>query len=479
MGFYCTSCCSTSKTSQEHGSVLLYLVIVLVTFGIFAMAGSNLFSSSIRGISESNCALKARYMSEAGIRFATAKLRACANEADILAAVTAINSHGPYAVDAANGLSFTVSATYVSGTATVSAVGTSCTGATAAASSSASSALNLPAGSTPSPPPASQASSSPSLKGLYASSSSSWMSGSTTANVTTTSRKISGGSVVGGSYIYLGTGSACLDIGGGVVIGTVGGNNYVCSNSCVTIGGGARINGDVYAQGDVTVSSQVNGDIHSGGDVYLDWGATVNGDIHVNGQVHMPNYYNGFHGNVSTSSATPALCPTYTLPAHVTVPSTAPLAVTGNYTFLGSLDPEAKTYAFTSISSTGGSKICFDLSTPNTTINIYNSGSMTINGDVYVRTSTATSCFAAANRVSNVNFANHAAASRVYADVAGTVSFAGGSNWFGTVYAGGNIYPGGGGSYIGAFYTNQNFNPNQTWMYSRFVLSDYVLNYWP
>ena len=104
---------------------------------------------------------------------------------------------------------------------------------------------------------------------------------------------------------------------------------------------------------------------------------------------------------------------------------------------------------------------------------------MTINGDVYVRTSTATSCFDGVNKVSNINSPNFASASRVYADVAGTVNFAGGSNWFGTVYAAGNINPGGGGFYIGAFYTNQNFNPNQSWIYTRFVLSDYVSSYWP
>jgi len=155
------------------------------------------------------------------------------------------------------------------------------------------------------------------------------------------------------------------------------------------------------------------------------------------------------------------------------------LNITGKYTFFGSTNMADKSNAFTSITSNGGSKICFDLSTPNTYINIFDSGPMTINGDVYVRTSTATSCFDSVNRVSDINFANYAAASRVYADIGGTVTFNGGSNWVGTVFTAGNIYPGGGGSYIGAFYTNANYNPYGTWTYSRFVLSDYVATYWP
>ncbi len=104
---------------------------------------------------------------------------------------------------------------------------------------------------------------------------------------------------------------------------------------------------------------------------------------------------------------------------------------------------------------------------------------MTINGEVYVRTSPTNSCFDEANRVSNIDFAHTQAASRVYADIRGDVTFAGGSDWFGTVYAAGNIYPGGGGNYIGAFYTNQNYNPYGTWCNTRFVLSDYVSTYWP
>jgi hypothetical protein len=153
--------------------------------------------------------------------------------------------------------------------------------------------------------------------------------------------------------------------------------------------------------------------------------------------------------------------------------------VTGKYTFAGSTSLNDKAYAFTSITTSPGSKVCFDLSIPNTYISIFDSGPMSINGEIYVRTSPSTSCFDAVNRVSNINFPSYSAASRVYADVRGDVSFAGGSNWFGTVYAAGDIYPGGGGSYIGAFYTNKNYNPYGKWTYSRFVLSDYVSAYWP
>jgi len=104
---------------------------------------------------------------------------------------------------------------------------------------------------------------------------------------------------------------------------------------------------------------------------------------------------------------------------------------------------------------------------------------MDINGDVYVRTSASTQCFDYANRVSDIYAANYAEAKRVYMDVLGKVTFNGGSNWFGTVYAGGNISPGGGGKYIGAFYTNGSYNPeNHGGIESRFVQSDYVLQNW-
>ena len=461
-------------TARQHGSIMIYMVVALVTFGMLALTGAIIFSSSAVSTMTPNCATQARYMSEAGIRYATSRLRACTTVTAVNTVVDEMNNHGAYIVDAARGLSFTITAAYVSGAASITAAGTGCPNSMGASASSISRAVNLPAIST-----ASTASTTPALHGTYSGSSSTWTAGSTTGNVTTTSPNIHSGSVIGGSYSYLGTGATCLDITGGVVVGTLGDSDFVCSDTCIVIEGGSIVNGNVYAQGNVTVSSTVNGDIYSGGDVYLNWGANVSGNIYVHGQVHKPAYYTAYTGTVTTGYAAPALCPSYTLPSHETVASSKSLNITGQYTFVGSTNMADKSNAFTSITSSGGSKICFDLSTPNTYINIFDSGPMTINGDVYVRTSTATACFDSVNRVSDINFSNYAAASRVYADIGGTVTFNGGSNWVGTVFSAGNIYPGGGGSYIGAFYTNANYNPNNAWTYSRFVLSDYVKTYWP
>lgn len=461
------------RGTSEQGSVLLYLVLGLAAFGVLIATGTSIFSSSVRSTLAPNCALQARYMSESGIRYAAARLRACTSAAEVSAAVSAMNAHGNYTVNAARGLAFRITASYNSGTAQIASVGSGCPSSVSSAATTTSVSINLPAVS-------SEASTTQALKGTYASLPSSWTAGSTTGNVTTTSANLSGGSVINGSYSYLGTdASTCLHITGGVTVGTVGSNNSVCSNTCVIVDGGATVNGDIYSQGDVTVASTVNGDIYSGGNVYLNWGAKVSGSIFVTGQVYRPAYYTGYTGAITTGHEAPPRCSSYDLPAHELVPATQSLSVTGKYTFFGSTNLADKTKAFTSITSNPGSQICFDLSTPSSYINIFSSGPMSINGEVYVRTSTSTSCFASANKVSSINFSNASAASRVYADIRGEVSFAGGSNWFGTVYAAGNIYPGGGGSYIGAFYTNQNYNPYGTWTYSRFVLSDYVSAYWP
>lgn len=463
---------SRAGTNQQ-GSIVLYLILGLVAFAVLITAGVVTFSSSVTSTLAPNCALQSRYMSESGIRYAAARLRKCSSVAEVGTIINEMNSHGEYVVDAAKGLKFTLALSYNAGAASITSIGTGCPSSMSQAATTTSQSINLPAVSN-------GASTTPALQGTYASLPSSWTSGGAFGNVTTTSANLSGGSVITGSYSYIGTKSAtCLHITGGVSVGTTNSDNYVCSNSCVIIDGGATVNGNVYSQGDVTIASTVNGDIYSAGDVYLNWGSRVSGNIYLVGTVYKPQYYTGYTGIVTHIDSAPPQCISYALPAHKVVPSAQSLTVTGKYTFFGSTNISDQTYAFTSIYAQPGSKICLDLSTPGSYVNIFDSGPMTINGEVYVRTSPKTSCFDATNRVSNINFANFQAASRVYADIAGDVTFAGGSNWFGTVYAAGNIYPGGGGSYIGAFYTNQNYNPYGTWSNTRFVLSDYVSTYWP
>lgn len=495
----------------QRGSVAIYLALALVAFGVLAAVGATRFSSVIQSVLQPNCITQARYMSESGMRYAMARLRACADATAVNAAVADMNSR-TFTVDANSGLSYTISASYASGSATVSSTGASCSKLGPSASTFTGSAtVNLPTiGS------GSSAADSASLQGTY-SGTSAVLAGNSSGNVTTSSATLQGGSTVAGSLTYMGT-STCLDLTGGVTIGTQGHGDYVCSNSCVSIGGGSFVYGNVYSQGNVTVTSgvvagniyangavtvtggtvqgnvysqgsvsvtgTVTGSIYSGGNVSLGWGANVSGNIFCTGTYSVPAWFTGYSGQVTTGYPKASIpgasaCTSYALPAHKTVASTQARVISGNQTFYGTTNLADTSNAYTSISTSGWPSICFDLSTPGTYINVFCSGNMSISGDIYVRTSTATSCFNAANKVNNTQFAGSAAASRVYMDVQGTVSFGGGTSWFGTVYAGGNIYPGGGGSYIGAFYTNQSFNPNSQWISTRYVGSDYVATYWP
>lgn len=499
------------SVQRQCGSVAVYLALALVAFGVLAAAGASRFSSAVQGVLQPNCSTQARYMSESGVRYAIARLRACADATAVNAAVADMNGK-TFTVDANSGLSFTLTASYASGSATVGSTGTSCSKSGSGASTFTGTAtVNLPAISS-----GGSAADSPSLQGTY-SGTSAVLAGNSSGNVTTSAATLQGGSTVAGSLTYMGT-TTCLDLSGGVTIGTPGNGDYVCSNSCVVVEGGSNIRGDVYSQGDVVVTSgvvagniyangavtitsgtvqgnvysqgsvsvtgTVTGGIYSGGNVSLGWGANVSGNIFCTGTYSVPASFTAYSGKVTTGypkSSIPmaSLCTSYALPAHKTVASTQARVISGNQTFYGTTNLADTSNAYTSISTNGWPSICFDLSTPGTSINIFSSGNVSVSGDIYVRTSTATSCFNAANKLTSTQFAGAAAASRVYMDAKGSVSFGGGTNWFGTVYAGGNIYPGGGGSYIGAFYTNQSFNPNSQWIYSRYVGSDYVATYWP
>ncbi|HWR04704.1 MAG TPA: polymer-forming cytoskeletal protein [Humidesulfovibrio sp.] len=496
---------------RQRGSVALYLALALVAFGVLAAAGATRFSSTVQGVFQPNCITQARYMSESGMRYAMARLRACADATAVNAAVAAMNGK-TFTVDADKGLSFTLSVSYASGSATVSSTGASCSKPGSSASAFTGSAtVNLPAISS-----GGSAANSPSLQGTY-SGTSAVLAGNSSGNVTTTTTTLQGGSTVDGALTYMGT-TSCLNLTGGVSIGTPGGSYSVCSNSCVTVDGGSYVYGNIYSQGNVTVTSgvvagniysngavtitsgtvqgnvysqgsvsvtgAVTGNIYSGGNVSLGWGSNVSGNIFCTGTYSAPAWFTGYSGKVTTGypkSSIPAAkaCTSYALPAHKTVASTQARVISGNQTFYGTSNLADTSNAYTSISTSGWPSICFDLSTPGTYINIFCSGNMSVSGDLYVRTSTATSCFDPSNKVTSTQFAGSAAASRVYMDVQGSVSFGGGTNWFGTVYAGGNIYPGGGGSYIGAFYTNQSFNPGSQWIYTRYVGSNYVATYWP
>ncbi|MGE4291141.1 MAG: polymer-forming cytoskeletal protein [Desulfovibrio sp.] len=443
------------------------------------------------------------------MRYAMARLRACATESEVTDAVLEMNGK-TYVVDETTGMSFTLAVSYASGVATVNSTGTSCGKMDPATSATGNMTFNLPAASGGESEGGGEAAS---VGGIYGGTAAT-IGGQVIGNVISTEVTIKGGSSISGSLTYLGT-TSCLTISGGARVGTAGDNNTVCSLTCVNVNGGAIVNGDLNAQGDVkvnsgivngnicsagsvtisngwvsgdiyaqdsvTITGTVTGDVYSGGNVSIGWGGTVNGDIYCTGTATSPG---GFRGAVTTGYdkadiALPELCQSYTLPEHKSVVSTTPLVIHGDTVFTGVSNLGDTSNAYTSISTAGWQRICFDLSTPGTYINIFCSGNMSFSGELYVRTSASIPCFSPLNRVFSTSFLGYAEASRVYMDVQGTVTFGGGVSWFGTVYAGGNIQPGGGGSYIGGLYTNERLNPGNQWFSSRYVSSDYIEAYWP
>lgn len=134
-----------TKANRQAGSIILYLVVGLVTFGVLALAGVTRFGSTVRGVLSPNCATSARYMAESGMRYAMAKLRSYSDETSLTAAVAAMNGQ-TVTVDSTKGLSFTLAVTYNSGTktASVTSTGQSCSNILSVTSSVSNGSINLP-----------------------------------------------------------------------------------------------------------------------------------------------------------------------------------------------------------------------------------------------------------------------------------------------------------------------------------------------
>lgn len=129
---------------SQRGSIIVYLIVALVTFGVLALAGLTRFGATVTSILSPNCATSARLMAESGVRYAMARLRACADATALNAAITAMNGT-TYTVNATAGQSFTLSIGYNSSTyiATVTATGNGCTVASPVVTASATN-VNLP-----------------------------------------------------------------------------------------------------------------------------------------------------------------------------------------------------------------------------------------------------------------------------------------------------------------------------------------------
>jgi len=460
------------RNMPNCGMITLLLIVGVLAVGVLIAGIAGISSSSTITEIKLNQANSARNLAESGVLYAKGLIASYENQGKTIdEAITALNNNGGVVTVGSSG-SFVIVATKSGGNIVITS-----TGKTASALSN----YIIPQSYTLT---FSESQTKEALQGTYTGLSAT-MSGKYYGSLVTSSNNFNEGVTISGSIDYVGSGvnsygDNCLHIKGSS-IGTNGEDTHVCSDTCVIVDGAVNIYSDIYAQGDVIITNgHVYGDIHSGGNVSLTWSGSVKGSIYAHGTFTKPTgYLQPTNGTVKTGTSIPAKCVSYPLPAHESVASTKDLIINQKYTFYGTTDLNSHSLAYSSIKSSGGSMICFDLSTPNTYINIFNSGNMDINGDIYVRTSASTQCFDYTNRVSDINAANYAEAKRVYMDVLGKVTFNGGSNWFGTVYAGGNISPGGGGKYIGAFYTNGSYNPeNHGGIESRFVQSDYVLQNW-
>jgi len=300
---------------------------------------------------------------------------------------------------------------------------------------------------------------------------------------------IQGGSTIKGNLTSLSNTTALVLQGGVNWTGT-----SQCSNDGITISGGSSANGNLNAHGDVLIDggSVVTGNIYASGNVTIQGNSTVKGDVNSGGSVYLAGtikgsvYLSGSYsqegwstltGDIYSNPKAPSDCSSFTLPDHEVYYSTTDLNVSGNYTFKGS-GIDDKTNKFRSITFNGGSKLCFDLSTPNTYINIFVTGNVNFGGgvNVYVKTQNG-NCFTSANQVSDIDFINSSYASKIYMDVNGNTTFNGGSNWIGTIYATGNIQPGGGTSVIGGLYSSAgDINPYNAWYYFSSVDSTYFLS---
>jgi hypothetical protein len=129
---------------RQRGSIVVYLVVGLAAFGVLAMVGASRFSSVVSSVLSPNCATSARYMAESGLRYAMARLRACADETCVTDAITAMNGQ-TVTVDADKGLNFLLAASYnaTAKTAAVTSTGNACTNITGV-STATSASVNLP-----------------------------------------------------------------------------------------------------------------------------------------------------------------------------------------------------------------------------------------------------------------------------------------------------------------------------------------------
>jgi len=135
---------SALPANRQQGSLAVYLAVALVSFGLLAMVGVTRFGASVTSVLSPNCSTAARYMAEAGLRYARARLRACTTVAQYNTVKAALNG-ATFTMDAGRGLSFTLAITEDANyTATVTSTGKGCSVIAPVTNQMIDSAVNLP-----------------------------------------------------------------------------------------------------------------------------------------------------------------------------------------------------------------------------------------------------------------------------------------------------------------------------------------------
>lgn len=312
-----------------------------------------------------------------------------------------------------------------------------------------------------------------------------------------------GGVNVKGSLTYTATDKP-ITISGGTIGGT---GKYVCSNSDVIFSGGVTINANVYAHGNVTIdsgSAQINGNIYSSGytkeengfitgDVnsqksimIQNWGGkgklfsgdddglgniyvqgswptwtgdvsslhnvyvtgTIKGDAHLKGNV-IGSTITGKIDSNTTDPIAPVPCKNTKVFSPPTISATNSYNLTGSDTLYAGAAGTYNTYKYKTFTTGGGTSLCLDLSAGGG-LNILVSGDVKIDGDLYVKTTSKGSC----NRFNSATVSYSSYASKVLLVSNNKVTFNGGSNWFGSIWAKDDITLGGGSIVIGGTYSS-------------------------
>lgn len=494
---------------NNKGAALLYILFCMVLLAGLSATIYSQYATTLGTSLEDNRADQATYAASSGLNYARAQ-----NDS----ALAALHTAGSTDFSMTNGVSFRLNVGVKdtgAGTYPVTVIGTANPGTPYV--SNALMTANVP--------PVSSGTTNPSGKNVNTGKSIK-VAGYVEGDVLSETLSIQGGSTIAGS-ITTTSPTATLIITGGVRVGGPG--EFVCSNANITVSGGSDVvNGDLYAQGNVLIDggATINGNIYAKGSVTINGGSRVWGNIH---SLSTVNFLNGQMGTASTKQyiyaadtvtvtggstiyvdihsqdnialqnitvygnmyalngvtetqwlthlygsiftgptapTAPVACATYTPPTAPTFTATTPITINSQRTFT------AGNYYYTTF-STAWTDICFDVSGGD--INIFVSGSASSNATIYVKTSSSGNCFINSNKMDSISETFYASAAKVFLYTGGTFTLGGGVDWFGTIMASGNIYPGGGTSVIGSLHSiNGSVNPNSTWYEIKYVESNYV-----